>query len=576
MKTEMIKVKLFRKVLSVLLCLCLIIIPLSVGISASDITELTFLYIDKGNIIIGDGYVSGYGAYGETIDEYNPAGYCITMTDSDVSTSNTIEVEGGENYILLKDVNIAPGYFYAGLMIYNESTVDLFFTGENTFKSESGGGIEIYSDSTLILGGDGTLSTQSNSQAGIGGNGGDAGTIIINSGTITATSKSESAGIGGGSSGSGGNITINGGNIYSKGGTYAAGIGGGNGSGGGNVTINGGTVTAIGGANAAGIGGGWYGAMGTVEINGGSVYAVGADGNQYIGAGQGKAAEYPVNSQNERVYPVTFNLSAAQSDRMLVNGKEMNICGSHRGASGLYVYVPSGKSTAAVKTPDEFPSLFSINVNENGNAAVSKLNNPVGKNGAEIGSDDVLRGITCALTSVDDYIEMPDGYTLSCDNSIVGTGTVITLSYNGKPVYYYRALVYGDLNNDGMYDGEDSFIVLLMLWEMLNMDNTDPILFEAADADNDGEVTQEDMEILQRAGLLLSSITHDDIVDTDSAQFSEYISMVDCRSAQSSSAEVGHETDEQTSAFLSFVKKMIFFIENVVKILIQVDSFWNI
>ena len=83
--------KLFRKVLSVLLCLCLIIIPLSVGISASDITELTFLYIDNGNIIIGDGYVSGYGAYGAKKLGYEEKDWLQGYTKLELKNDGTFE-----------------------------------------------------------------------------------------------------------------------------------------------------------------------------------------------------------------------------------------------------------------------------------------------------------------------------------------------------------------------------------------------------------------------------------------------------------------------------------------------------
>ena len=182
--------KTFVKTVSVILVLCIIALPLSVCSYGSDITELTFLYIDKGNIVIGDDSVSGYGAYGEEITTPNPAGYCITMAES-ARTSNTVEIIGGENYILLMDVYIKCSDFNCGISIYNGAAADIFFTGSNTVISDYRGGIEVYEDSSLTLSGDGTLNAQSGSQAGIGGSGGPAGTIIINSGTVIAKSSYE-------------------------------------------------------------------------------------------------------------------------------------------------------------------------------------------------------------------------------------------------------------------------------------------------------------------------------------------------------------------------------------------------
>ncbi len=572
--------KTFKKIVSIFLALCVIILPMSVCSSGADITELTFLYIDKGSIVIGDDSVLGYGAYGEEITEPNSAGYCITMAGS-AKTSNTVEISGGENYILLKDVNIQCGDFNGGFSIYNGAAVDMFFTGSNTIISDYRGGIEIYEDSSLTLAGDGILNVQSSSQAGIGGSGGSNGTLTINSGTIIAKSSYESAGIGGGSSGEGGSITINGGNVYARGGSNAAGIGGGNGCTGGNITINGGTVTAAGGTNAAGIGGGWYGRMGSVVINGGAIKATGGSGASGIGAGKGiAAAQYPVNDGGERVYPVTINSAGSGAvDKLYINGKDYNVCGAHIDDSRLYVYLPAGSAAAAVKPADSDPMLFGISGIGSSGASVTRLSNPQGINGAEIGSDDVIRGISCGRSSIDDYIDLKGVYTLSYDSTPIGTGTAVTLMYNGIPVYNYRALLYGDLNNDGWYDGEDSFIVLLMLWRMLTSENTDALIFEAADVNADGGITQEDMEILQQAGLLLAEIMRSGQVDTDSAEFMEYQSIVDQRSdfsADEAEEPLQPEQPEQAASFFGFVKNLVIFIENVIKLLLQVGSFWNI
>ena len=147
--------------------------------------------------------------------------------------------------------------------------------------------------------------------AGIGGGAyKNAGTIVINGGTVTATSMGNGAGIGGGGGqyadkymGADGSITITGGTVTAQGGQYGAGIGGGGANvqagdksgaqASGNITITGGAVKATGGQYAPGIGSGALGAiakvnskgepvilgenagkMGEIVISGGSVNAV--------------------------------------------------------------------------------------------------------------------------------------------------------------------------------------------------------------------------------------------------------------------------------------------------------------
>lgn len=119
------------------------------------------------------------------------------------------------------------------------------------------------------------------------------GDITINGGDITATGAS--AGIGGGESATGtsGTITINGGTVKATGGSDAAGIGGGyaNTTNGGAIIINGGKVTATGGLGAAGIGGGSGQASAAVDtiVIGGSakVKATGGNSTTFAGAGIG-------------------------------------------------------------------------------------------------------------------------------------------------------------------------------------------------------------------------------------------------------------------------------------------------
>ena len=201
-------------------------------------------------------------------------------------------------------------------------------------NGESSAGIYIPSPYTLTIKGNGQLTaTGGKASAGIGaGNqqSGDAGNIIIESGTIIAnvigiTPSSSSAGIGGCMGRNVGDITINGGTVIATGAAHGCGIGSGgannsannlssSSSSCGNITINGGIVTASAGTNGNGIGTGYCNMSnyqlqcGSITINGGTVTATGhynsSNGNG-VGIGAGTCSGSGTNSTS--CGPITVN-----------------------------------------------------------------------------------------------------------------------------------------------------------------------------------------------------------------------------------------------------------------------------
>jgi hypothetical protein len=166
-------------------------------------------------------------------------------------------------------------------------TVNLTLLGENSLKSGlSNTGLLVSENSTLTIGGTGSLEAVGGGGMGIGSEY-SLGTIIINSGTITAIGGAMGAGIGSGNGDLVDEVIINGGTVNAIGGDFGAGIGGGFGAWIGKITINGGTVTATGGEGGAGIGGGigTSGVAGEIEITGGEVTAIGGTQGAGIGGG---------------------------------------------------------------------------------------------------------------------------------------------------------------------------------------------------------------------------------------------------------------------------------------------------
>lgn len=545
--------KIIRKLITLVFIASISLINI-INANAVQEQDYTYLYIDKGNVEIGDGFVSGFSAYGEKITTVNEAGYCITSTTLQ-NVSNTITINGGSHNIIIKNINISiSSQFDCAFSVSNYSILNLTLEGENNLKSgASRAGLEISANSTVVIGGEGGLYAQSAGQAGIGGgNGASNGTLVINSGNITAKCTNNSAGIGGGSSGSGGNITINGGNVTAYGGDTAAGIGGGCASDGGSITINGGTITAVGGSYGAGIGGGWYGLMGSIKINGGSVKATGGENAPSIGAGSGLTSENVINSSGERLYLAIINAEDFDEiEEIYTSGKANNLSSFHQDDTNFYFYIPGKTVVFSLKSASLLTVYYKAAFNQG--FTCQKVEPIHTKGTAFIRADDIISGITFGLSNLDDYLTISNDFSLSYDNELIGTGTKVNLIYDGEIVYSYKALLYGDLNGDGFYDAEDSFMTLLMLWDKLNAENTDLLLFEAADVNFNGFVDQEDMEILQRAGLLLESVAQNEIIQTDSAEQLESLELT-----FKDEAEQKEEGDEKSQTLIvKFLKDIL-------------------
>ncbi len=557
-----------KKIIALILSLCIIFACSFSAFAFAENSKLTYLYLDKGNIVIGDGTVSGYGYFGERITLADEDGYLITQTSTAVLT-NTITFSGGTNYVVLNNIKINTGsQFVCAMQLTDSADVTLCVEGTSTLVSGSSrAGIEVTVGSTLTIMGEGTVMAGSNGQAGIGGgNGNSSGTVIINSGTVVGQSKSNSAGIGGGSAGSNGKVVINGGNVTAVGGPSGAGIGGGCTGNGGEIIINGGTVTATGGSNAAGIGGGWYGAMGNIIINGGSVKATGGSGAASIGAGAGVSSGQIFNSSGEVLYLAKLNSSSMTSVKdIYTDGNSNNINTYHSNDKNFYFYLPAGTHILAVDSDDSvtgyWKATYGSSFSCNGVTPFECLNS------ASVRADDLIRGLTCGLSSLDSYISFADGFSFEYSDSIIGTGTKINLLYDNQPVFSYTALLYGDLNGDGWYDGEDSMIASFMLWGHLTAANTQSFYFEAADVNRSSAVDTDDIAVLQQAGVLLASVpqTEDGAVDTDSAQWDEYIMLIE--QVEESQEE---ETPEEPLNLFDFIRFIAEYIKNLILSLLNI------
>lgn len=318
LKRHMMPIKLLSLFLAFLIMASLL--PVSADAKDDDYSAYTALYLDKGNIIIGDDEIHGYDANGTPVTTPNENGYYITQTDQNTQIANTnkITVTGGSHNIVCDGLNFKPltgsnvieifdgtqNIIFSDVSIiapHNtnnsilelapEAELNLTVLGNNSLETTKVGStihvpegavFTVTDDSTGIL----NLKNTGSSEAGTSRMGAvigsryneTAGTIVINGGTINIDGgDGVAAGIGAGPGRNGcGTIIINGGHI-SVSAVVAAAIGDGFSSDvKGSVTINGGTIYAkriarkYSEVNAAAIGANDVSET-TVTINGGSI-----------------------------------------------------------------------------------------------------------------------------------------------------------------------------------------------------------------------------------------------------------------------------------------------------------------
>ena len=249
-----------KKVLSILLCLCMVLsyVPLDVFATEGDKTVLD---ITKGDITINADSVSGFAAEGTAVTAHDPDGYIIQGNGT--PTGNVISVTGGAHSIELNGVRIgsdAKGTSgRSPLTIAANATVTLNLVGENTLGEGWDGyhtvNIVVGDGATLNIDGSGSLSCNENissSKLKIG----TGGTVEVKGGTVTLRTTPKPVVTGSGAFiVSNGNVTLRtDSGSYGRTNLFDSGV---------SVTVSGGTVTQIDNADA-------FGAA-SFELSGGTV-----------------------------------------------------------------------------------------------------------------------------------------------------------------------------------------------------------------------------------------------------------------------------------------------------------------
>ncbi len=91
---------------------------------------------------------------------------------------------------------------------------------------------------------------------------------------------------------------------------------------------------------------------------------------------------------------------------------------------------------------------------------------------------------------------------------LVGTGSVIKLfNKDGVVVDQVTAIVYGDIDGNGIADGNDAALVSMLVAGMLTQAQVGANICSAADANRDGLVNNDDVILLAQSGLFLVNVS---------------------------------------------------------------------
>lgn len=186
------------------------------------------------------------------------------------------------------------------------------------------------------------------------------------------------------------------------------------------------------------------------------------------------------------------------------------------------------------------------------------------KNGAVVDNENgVIYGFAVRPDSIEQYIEtVDDSMTVQCDSAVIGTGSAVNVTKGGENVDSFKIVIFGDVDGDGIYDGQDATTVNLIAHGMLTREQVGEAVWMAADCNHDGVIDNLDVNLLNRAGLLLSKVDQsktDEELLTDSA-YTEYLSLIDQKPNEPDSTQ----TDNIFLKIVEIIKLIIKFIEEYI------------
>lgn len=165
----------------------------------------------------------------------------------------------------------------------------------------------------------------------------------------------------------------------------------------------------------------------------------------------------------------------------------------------------------------------------------------ISTNGSVIDNENgLIYGLSVNTTNITEYVDFVDeNISVSSSTSIIGTGSIINVEKDGEIIDTFNAVIFGDVNSDGIYDGTDAIIVNCLANGLLSKEQVGEAVYMAADCNHDGVIDSSDVALLEQAGVLLANVdqskSSEELV-TDSA-YVEYLNLIQQSPETESTAE---------------------------------------
>lgn len=207
---------------------------------------------------------------------------------------------------------------------------------------------------------------------------------------------------------------------------------------------------------------------------------------------------------------------------------------------------------SSADTFDEYfqDALIECNDIEYSVVAITEVFEPVGSTVfSTYGDHTYIYGLQSALTTdvfEDNYILYENvllEYNIITPSKL-GTGSTVTVKSEktGQTKSIYTILIFGDVNGDGWYDGQDAVLVSCLANGMLTKEDVGEAVYTAADCNHDGVIDEADVALLNEAGTLLANVdqtTPSEVLLEASSEYVEYLDLID----QSPEFEVEDDTE---------------------------------
>ncbi len=154
------------------------------------------------------------------------------------------------------------------------------------------------------------------------------------------------------------------------------------------------------------------------------------------------------------------------------------------------------------------------------------------------------------------------------NGKVMGTNSVISVLQKNVTTNY-TVVIFGDVNGDGWYDGQDAVIVSCLANGMLTAEDVTPAEYKAADCNHDGAVDALDVELLNTAGSLLTDVdqSKSDAELQTNAFYTEYLNIIE----QSPELQIEEAPDEPIEARpqLSIFDMILAYIKSFIELIIS-------